>query len=449
MQRPGASTTWCPSTPSSPEQLRPGETQSRSSSLTQKSHPTDFESREEEVCGAAAALGVAGSLEHAVASLVKEMVSNPAEGAGEMSTSTEQPQQSAPGQEALGAVLIQQSQTESTDLLAKLVEIEKAQEVKRNDSRTVADACDASCVPARDRFDSPLPPTPAWPFPVYAEQSQSWWSTHEEQESSGQLWDDWSCWHETQLEHEAVQEDDEAAEEELLAALQRTSLPVDNPESIKEVEDLLLDSVLSLYSDRVLPTIGELQARLRWFGCSFAQARCGLALCSRRPDIFRILPPSPAGGLASPPVVLLHSPPPWFAGWITSDTDVDADMGTWRSLEDALRGDCKRLQKLPGCLQQAADKLRLSGMPALQGRTLAETRQLLEFAVGNSRLMYDGHRLRVDRPSPDSRPRRAPKGLRQYPAGAAPNSAQDSLLMKTVATFKKRRADLGDGFCFQ
>ncbi|CAE8652250.1 unnamed protein product, partial [Polarella glacialis] len=109
--------------------------------------------------------------------------------------------------------------------------------------------------------------------------------------------------------------------------------------------------VLSLYSDRLIPTVGELQQRLREQGVGFAQIRSSLASAARRPDLFRLVPPLCSGqpGESSLPVVLLRSTPPWFKGFCLSrrvpspsreelsvSCQSEPDESVWRALEEFL-----------------------------------------------------------------------------------------------------------------
>eukprot|EP00927_Polykrikos_kofoidii_P049930 TRINITY_DN43901_c0_g1_i1.p1 TRINITY_DN43901_c0_g1~~TRINITY_DN43901_c0_g1_i1.p1 ORF type:complete len:602 (+),score=84.42 TRINITY_DN43901_c0_g1_i1:94-1899(+) len=128
-----------------------------------------------------------------------------------------------------------------------------------------------------------------------------------------------------------------------------------NRERRDRFELAVLSCVEGLYRDRIAPSVGELQMRLRGRaisgnatsgsgvgvagigtkvgGCgewSSAEVRGVLAVCARDSGHYIVLAPA----LGNPPKVLLRNPPSWFEGWI--DEEAPASQQVMNELHDAL-----------------------------------------------------------------------------------------------------------------
>lgn len=150
--------------------------------------------------------------------------------------------------------------------------------------------------------------------------------------------------------------------------------------------------IKSLYFDRIVPTVGEVQKRLRSFGWRPTEASAALYVCACDREGFILLPPS--HGKAAQ--ILLRSEPLWFQGWVcTESSDSDkSDMipeTVWQVFSDFLSDYSEEL--VSGAEQSAAilmqEKENLP--PCLRALSLGEWRLLVEMALLPERglLKYD------------------------------------------------------------
>lgn len=87
----------------------------------------------------------------------------------------------------------------------------------------------------------------------------------------------------------------------------------------------LLNCIESLYRDRLLPTLAEVQQRLRSTGWRAAKMRLIIALAAREPERYNILPPTDGNTLC----ILLWQEPSWFQGWLDTDAADTYSSAVW------------------------------------------------------------------------------------------------------------------------
>lgn len=190
---------------------------------------------------------------------------------------------------------------------------------------------------------------------------------------------------------------------DFMNVLRRRSLPLelDSEEKLAAFKATITATLLALYKDRIRPTLGLLQRRLRDRGCAEAALQALLSVCARdAPDVFQIQPPM----RGEQPTIYLSKEPVGFEGFV----DVEAaeeqpqpqsnasstKQEAWEAFEEFLRDD-KLL--LPPQLNQAALVLR-DKVPRFTGVSLGELEYLVRLAIGKRRLLaYCGDGLRPAR----------------------------------------------------
>lgn len=103
-------------------------------------------------------------------------------------------------------------------------------------------------------------------------------------------------------------------------AVQKLPLPqslMDDPQRLERFKVAILSAVESLYFDRIKPSLGEVQERLRGKTWQPVELRALLTVCANDPSRFSLIPPSPG----QPPCAMLRSCPPWFEGWTAESAD--------------------------------------------------------------------------------------------------------------------------------
>jgi len=186
----------------------------------------------------------------------------------------------------------------------------------------------------------------------------------------------------------------------------------------------ILSCVEGLYRDRIAPTLGEVQMRLRrdraagWLDCEVRAAV--LPICAREAEKYVLSPPFDG----EPPRVLLKSPPAWFEGWVDIEA-TDTDGSYCDEVEKALRevllssGNAESPLCLSGGVSGAA--LQLRGFPklplVLRRLSLGQIEHVLELALGRGGLLkydpFNGRRLLLR----EGGQKRSPRSPRSAKAG--------------------------------
>lgn len=152
---------------------------------------------------------------------------------------------------------------------------------------------------------------------------------------------------------------------------------------LQRLESALLSCVESLYRDRVMPTVAEVQSRLRSSGWHASEARAVLSLAVA--DRWRYKLTSPEGG--DPPLILFRNQPQWFKGWVNTDaSDVYSDA-VWAELKCLVADPDLKLKG--GIDRAAADLQQRASSPALRSLSLGELRHVLKLSMSPDRRILD------------------------------------------------------------
>jgi len=161
-----------------------------------------------------------------------------------------------------------------------------------------------------------------------------------------------------------------------------------SPERLRDRCNSLQTIIASMYRDRIEPTIAEVRHRLCQCGWPSQDSRMVLRLSTNQPDKFVIMPP----GACMPIRILLHSPPPWFKGWIVDATDLYSPE-VWSALELFL---LQHRVTFEDGVHGAALDLRSRAVPSLQTLVLGELRHVIQLALGERDLLqYEGCSIKL------------------------------------------------------
>mmetsp|Transcript_90600 Transcript_90600/g.143110 ORF Transcript_90600/g.143110 Transcript_90600/m.143110 type:complete len:570 (+) Transcript_90600:75-1784(+) len=163
----------------------------------------------------------------------------------------------------------------------------------------------------------------------------------------------------------------------------------------------VLSSVESFYRDRIAPTLGELQQRLRDIGWGSNEVQAVLAWCARNSDKYDLTPP----GHNTSTLVLLRERPEWFKNWIddddAEDTYSEAEWSDLRKILKHLGQESPDFSFLGGLSQLAATVKKSNLGPHVGLLSLGEIRKMLRLAMSPQRhyFSYDAlHGGRLARP---------------------------------------------------
>lgn len=152
----------------------------------------------------------------------------------------------------------------------------------------------------------------------------------------------------------------------------------------------ILSCVEGLYRDRIKPTLGEVQARLRSSGWGFSEVQAILPICARDLETYELEPPK----YGQPPLVLLRQPPQWFCGFVEAETTDAYSKDLWTEMRNIVRElDSKKpASRFLGGLNQLAASLHKKKLgPKLASLSLGELRSVMQLAAGPQHrlLAYD------------------------------------------------------------
>lgn len=195
----------------------------------------------------------------------------------------------------------------------------------------------------------------------------------------------------------------------LVDMLRRRPLPASlaqDSELLRLRQRTLLCCVQCLYRDQIEPTLGEVQRRVQERGWGRLEARTIPLLCAHEPDVYEVVAPRRGAAL----VILLRSPPTWFSGWVTGDSENPFSVGVWDELTRCLS---QGAFSLTGKVDKAAQELRDIADPFLFRFSLGELKHLVALCVGKREgLSYRGYRIQS---IPDSKQglAHAPKNVQE------------------------------------
>lgn len=137
----------------------------------------------------------------------------------------------------------------------------------------------------------------------------------------------------------------------------------------------------SLYRDRIEPTLGEVQERLRSRGWNHQEIQGLLPLCAQAAEEYIIVLPQNGKALR----VFLRNPPAWFDGWLGKESTPAVPPEVWPILTSFLQTNDP---VLTGTVHGAAQDLRqLSLPPPLQQMSLGEIREVVRHAIADQNLL--------------------------------------------------------------
>jgi hypothetical protein len=191
--------------------------------------------------------------------------------------------------------------------------------------------------------------------------------------------------------------------QDFLSVLRQRKLPAEVADRRKELEELIMMAVFTLYSDRIRPVLAVAQRQLKeqlaeekWEQ-PVVQAACNaiVPLCAQSPESFVVAPPM--NGEA--PVIFLVKEPEDFKGWVDVEGAED-NYGEelWDAFAEYLQGpggNFTQSPSLPGNFHGAAQDLQRKKLKFLEGLSLAEVEHIVRLSVGRRRLLqYHGDNLR-------------------------------------------------------
>jgi len=153
----------------------------------------------------------------------------------------------------------------------------------------------------------------------------------------------------------------------------------------------LRTSILSLYEDRLEPTLCRVQSRLQLLGgWREPEALLAPVLAAHLPDVFDLRAPSAEGRTEC--LILLRAQPDWFAGWVDDSTQIEYPSRIWEALERYLAHN--REAVFHGGVQGAAVALKELELPELGDLRLGDLQDLVRQAVDpKCLLVYSGNSL--------------------------------------------------------
>lgn len=241
---------------------------------------------------------------------------------------------------------------------------------------------------------------------------------------------------------------------DFMNVLRRRSLPLefDSEEKLAAFKATVTATLLGLYGDRIRPTLGLLQRRLRDRGCAEAALQALLSVCARdAPNVFQIQPPM----RGEQPTIYLSKEPVGFEGFVDveaaeeqqqlNSNDSSTKQEAWEAFEEFLRDD-KLL--LPPQLMQAAIVLR-DKVPRFTGVSLGELEHLVRLAIGKRRLLaYCDAGLRPARVVRSLTKQRHQERLNSNVQGMGP-ATPGALLPRGAQTLKPSQAEGWPGSKFE
>lgn len=166
----------------------------------------------------------------------------------------------------------------------------------------------------------------------------------------------------------------------------------ENAERLDRFKLAVLTCVESLYRDRLVPTVKEVNSRLRNSGWPGSEAKAALILCAAEPTRYVFLPPADG----QQPQIHFRTPPAWFQGWV----DVHGASSSWNDFAAALRshGFMKELRTAARCAggvgQLLQGGVRQSDLPpCLRGLATTELQHVFELALSDGTASQQSEKL--------------------------------------------------------
>jgi len=160
---------------------------------------------------------------------------------------------------------------------------------------------------------------------------------------------------------------------------------VQSDDELERCQAVLNNCIESLYFERVEPSLGEVQRRLRELGWSQSELQLVLPLCARESERYDVRSPKKGKSV----LILFRNPPTWFRGWVEPDDCHALTPEVWGAFVEYLNGSIV----LKGSINAAAQSLRQSATPLLRRLTLGELRDLIRRGISCGLLVYVGHEL--------------------------------------------------------
>lgn len=204
--------------------------------------------------------------------------------------------------------------------------------------------------------------------------------------------------------------------------LRRRLLPVELCEAgqLEQFRSRVMACLLSLYRDRIRPTLDNFRRRLKEGKCPDVMIQALLPFCARV-DALNIMPPL----RGEQPTIFFLQEPDWFEGWVDVEALEPESAEAWAALVGLVQKDDNL--SLPCGPYQAAIELRSRAVPGLQQCSLGELEHLVRLAIGRRLLGSHSDRLQ---------PARFARGLpaKDKPSATASASVKASSKAKGAAS---------------
>eukprot|EP00403_Amphidinium_massartii_P024024 CAMPEP_0178408338 /NCGR_PEP_ID=MMETSP0689_2-20121128/19888_1 /TAXON_ID=160604 /ORGANISM="Amphidinium massartii, Strain CS-259" /LENGTH=475 /DNA_ID=CAMNT_0020029431 /DNA_START=51 /DNA_END=1479 /DNA_ORIENTATION=- len=177
---------------------------------------------------------------------------------------------------------------------------------------------------------------------------------------------------------------DSLSDAEVERLLSRHSLPeaVERSMALQDIAQSCLRSCIeSLYRDRILPTLGEVMARLGSVESVAVKnlPTVALPLCIRHRGTYKLTVYTDG----KPAVILLKKEPEWFAGWVDINGPDEYSASVWAELGQVC------CEPVSSSIKEAAGLLQKRAGGRMKEVSLGELRHLISLALGKALLYFD------------------------------------------------------------